>query len=199
MSIPTIDETSNLRQVRCVVAGVNASGEPDLYFVKVRCTEDEYDNGDHYERAREAADDDGYETYLTYDEHDAGGRAMVSLCHDWDTAPVVRVGDADPIVEDELDLPAEAARYFYIHNINGMLQEFIEHKASILDLVMDAIAYEAKYAGITRVDITGREDNFWQDDKKVENTGIRTLIEFYADEVHPQGFIGRWTIEEGWS
>lgn len=91
MSIPTIDETINLREVRCVVAGVNASGEPDFYFVKVECTEEEYDNGEHYACAKQAANDAGYKPYLAYDEQDAGGRAMMDL-FEWDTASVYAVG-----------------------------------------------------------------------------------------------------------
>jgi len=197
MSDPTIDERRTLRQVRCVVACVNANGEPDLFFVRVECTGEEYDHGAHYDCAEDAAKEEGYEPHLAYDEHDAAGSAMMVL-FEWDTASAVRAADKTEEEADDFELPAGAARHFYIHNVNGRLQEFVDHKASMLDLVLDAIAYEAKYSGITRVDITGLEDNFWQGDEKVENTGIRTLIEFYAENVHPQGFTGRWTLEGGW-
>lgn len=46
---------------RCIVAAINADGEPDFFFVKVDCTEDQYGNGYHYDAAMKAANDEGCE------------------------------------------------------------------------------------------------------------------------------------------
>jgi hypothetical protein len=60
-------------KVKCVVACRDASGVPTLYPCVVRITKDGYDGGDHYDLAREEADDAGYEVgpgTLVYDEDD---------------------------------------------------------------------------------------------------------------------------------
>lgn len=76
------------REVKCIVAAHNANGEPDLFFVIVRCTEDQYDNGDHYAAANDFAETQGYDPALAYDEDDSAGRAMLGL-FDWQTASSV--------------------------------------------------------------------------------------------------------------
>lgn len=78
--------------IRCIVACVNSNGEPDLYFVKVKATLDQYENGFHYQTARAAAEDEGYEAVLAYDENDSAGFAMLSL-FEWDTASTVSVSE----------------------------------------------------------------------------------------------------------
>lgn len=66
--------------VKCIVAGINASGEPDLFFTKIICrTQNQIDEGEHYERAVKAANDEGYEAKLAYDEFDSAGKAMLPL------------------------------------------------------------------------------------------------------------------------
>jgi hypothetical protein len=74
-----------MNTIKCIVAAHNATGEPDLYFCQVRCTQAQYDNGDHYVRARQAARDDGYEGEMViFDEFDTAGQAMLGLfC--WDS------------------------------------------------------------------------------------------------------------------
>lgn len=58
-------------KIRCVVSCVNASGEPDFCGVTVTCTEAEYTNGDHYDRARQLACAQRYESpAIVYDERD---------------------------------------------------------------------------------------------------------------------------------
>jgi hypothetical protein len=56
--------------IKCVVACRNAEGVSDFYFCKVECSQDDYDVGDHYEIAENAAFADGYEPHLAYDEND---------------------------------------------------------------------------------------------------------------------------------
>lgn len=81
--------------VRCVVAASNAGGEPDLFPVKVICSEEQYTNGEHYAAANQAAEDEGYEPALAFDENDPGGVAMMSI-FTWSSAPLA---DANPSAE----------------------------------------------------------------------------------------------------
>mgnify|MGYP006296098541 CR=1 FL=1 len=56
--------------VRMVVAGNGCDG-PDLYFCKVECDQEQYDEGEHYDRAKEAAQEYGLEAPLVaFDEND---------------------------------------------------------------------------------------------------------------------------------
>jgi hypothetical protein len=57
--------------VKCVVACRNAEGCSDFYFCKVVCKQENYDVGDHYEKAEDMASEDGYEgPYVVFDEND---------------------------------------------------------------------------------------------------------------------------------
>ena len=81
--------------IRCVVAVINSNGAPDFYFVHVRLTKEQYDEGAHYEAAKNDAEANGYEAYLAYDERDVAGAKLMDL-FDWTTASLV---DVDPIEE----------------------------------------------------------------------------------------------------
>lgn len=77
--------------LRCIVACQGGEG-PDLFFVKVECTQEEYDCGDHYDKAIEAAKEQNYdEPMVAFDEKDHAGKAMLGL-FEWDTASTVIVG-----------------------------------------------------------------------------------------------------------
>ena len=72
--------------IKCIVAGTNANGEPDLYFCIVNCTIDQGHNGNHYDTAKEMAEDNGYEgPFVAFDERDSAGHAMLDL-FEWSTA-----------------------------------------------------------------------------------------------------------------
>lgn len=78
--------------LRCIVACQGGEG-PDLYFVKVDCSQEQYDNGEHYDRAIEAAKEADYdEQMVAFDEKDQAGDAMLHL-FEWETADTVKVGD----------------------------------------------------------------------------------------------------------
>jgi hypothetical protein len=49
------------RTIKVVAACTNAGGEPDFTFVKVECSEAEYNLGEHYDAARDAFVENGYE------------------------------------------------------------------------------------------------------------------------------------------
>lgn len=75
-------------EVKCVVACHNAGGEPDLFFVKVECSQDEYGYGDHYEKAESAAYDEGYSgPMVVFDEND-GPSGLFDLFV-WESASIV--------------------------------------------------------------------------------------------------------------
>jgi len=68
------------------VAATNANGEPDLFFCYVRCTSEQYDNGEHYDAAKWLALEEDYEgpDMVAYDEFDPP-KAAFNL-FEWDTA-----------------------------------------------------------------------------------------------------------------
>jgi hypothetical protein len=77
-------------KIKCIVPAFNASGEPDFFFCIVECTEEQYNDGQHYKVAREEADSEGYEEVgLVYDERDSGGKAILN-CFEWESATVVK-------------------------------------------------------------------------------------------------------------
>ena len=84
------DEAGGQKTVMCVVACHNAQGEPDLAFVKVRCTQSQYDEGDHYIAAEQWARDDNYEPpFVVFDEADAPAALLTMFV--WESASVVPV------------------------------------------------------------------------------------------------------------
>jgi hypothetical protein len=80
------------KEIKMVVAAVNAAGEPDFYFCKVKCNEAELDDGEHYEAAKAVAEKEGYEPRLAFDEMDSGGRAILDV-FEWGTADVIDLAD----------------------------------------------------------------------------------------------------------
>lgn len=74
--------------IKCVVACHNAAGSPDLFFCKVNCTEQDYGNGEHYDRAENEARNQGYEgPMVTFDEND-GPKALFDLFV-WESATTI--------------------------------------------------------------------------------------------------------------
>lgn len=74
--------------VKCAVACFNASGEPDFYFCRVECEQDEYDVGAHYDAAEDDAAGEGYSgPMVSYDEND-GPAFLFEHCV-WDSTAVV--------------------------------------------------------------------------------------------------------------
>ncbi len=71
-------ELESVKSYKMMVACHNANGEPDFYFCKIRCTKAEYNNGEHYALASRKAKDKGYrEPFVTIDENDLAGKAIV--------------------------------------------------------------------------------------------------------------------------
>lgn len=76
--------------VRCMVAGVNGNGEADFYFVKVECTEDQYNLGEHYDAAEKRADAEDYEPKLVFDEFESAGKAILDHFV-WESASIINI------------------------------------------------------------------------------------------------------------
>ena len=86
--------------IRCIVTCTNANGELDLFFVKVQCTKKDIEQGQHYDAAREAARQAGYEAdigSLVYDEDNAAGKAIIVLFV-WSNADTVGLMGVPPTI-----------------------------------------------------------------------------------------------------
>jgi len=87
--------------IKCVVACMSSEGA-DFYFCKVKCAQDDYDNGVHYEIAEDAAEQDGYERpMVTFDENDGPDWLFERFV--WTSASVVTSDDVDDDLDDDLD------------------------------------------------------------------------------------------------
>lgn len=71
------------KTIKCVVCAMNANGQPDLYFVRVNGTQEQFDEGQHYEAAENDADAQDYEPKLVYDETDPYSFELLSICPNW--------------------------------------------------------------------------------------------------------------------
>jgi uncharacterized protein YneR len=62
-----------MAKFKCVVACTNANGSPDFFPCVIECTRAQYDNGFHYDAAKDAASEAGYENLtqaVVFDEND---------------------------------------------------------------------------------------------------------------------------------
>lgn len=76
---PELDGT----EIKCVVACGYAGDGPGFVPVRIRCTRDQYDNGDHYEAAKAVAREaDAEGPFVVFDEHD--GPAWLFQQFKWD-------------------------------------------------------------------------------------------------------------------
>lgn len=74
--------------VKCVVACRNAEGVSDFFFCKVDCSQQDYDNGEHYDRAENYASNQGYEgPMVAFDEND--GPAFLFDHFVWESASTI--------------------------------------------------------------------------------------------------------------
>jgi hypothetical protein len=61
-----------MKTIKCIVAVTDANGSPDFFPVIVRCTQEEYNTGEHLVVAAQKAIRKNYQSYLVYDENDPG-------------------------------------------------------------------------------------------------------------------------------
>jgi len=80
-----------LQTWRMMVACHDSGGMPDLYFCKVRCSNEQYNDGEHYALASRKAEENCYEgPFVSFCEDDAAGKAMLDL-FEWETASIFTV------------------------------------------------------------------------------------------------------------
>ena len=73
--------------VKCLVACETGNG-PDIVFVQVDCTQEQYDHGEHYRAAKDWAMDQDYEgPMVAMDENDPA-KPLFHL-FEWDTAFII--------------------------------------------------------------------------------------------------------------
>lgn len=78
------------RIVNCVFAATSANGSPDFSFVKVACTQDQFDLGLHYDAVKLWAVDNDYEgPFVIFDEEEAPAWLLERFV--WESASVVEV------------------------------------------------------------------------------------------------------------
>lgn len=66
----------NQISIKVGVVSENASGEPDIAFRVVNCTQSEYDDGAHYELAEIMVQMDGYTPMFSFDQNDPAWQAL---------------------------------------------------------------------------------------------------------------------------
>lgn len=77
------------RIIRCVVAGFNANGEPDFWFIRVEATVLEIEEGIHYIAAENHAENNAFDAAVVYDEDNAAGKQLMPLV-DWKNVSLVQ-------------------------------------------------------------------------------------------------------------
>jgi hypothetical protein len=88
-------------RVRCVVACHDCDG-PNLYFVYVNCTKQQYQEGLHYEAAKQFIEDN-YSVggpFWMCDENDACGVGLVQQFEWMNADEVTAQGEEEPSAED---------------------------------------------------------------------------------------------------
>ncbi len=73
------------KQYKVAVFAISSCGEREVVEVIVTCKWDDYDNGQHYEAAAAAVEDEGYEAAVfEIDENDVGFQNLTGL--DWENS-----------------------------------------------------------------------------------------------------------------
>lgn len=76
--------------IKCVVACQGFDG-PTFTFVQVKCTKEEYNNGDHYDAAKEWAKSEGYEDPMVVFDHRDGPEWLLKH-FEWKSASITTNG-----------------------------------------------------------------------------------------------------------
>lgn len=79
-----------MKEIKCIVAGINSNGEPDFFFVKVGGTAEQIEEGQHYDTAKDEAAEQGYEPALVFDENDPAGKAILNSFV-WESASTITI------------------------------------------------------------------------------------------------------------
>ncbi len=75
------------------VACTNANGAPDFFFCIIKCSEDDFECGAHYDCAKDAAMKNGYTgEMVAFDEHDTAGHALMDKFI-WESASIFEINE----------------------------------------------------------------------------------------------------------
>lgn len=74
-------KTQNSTDVLVAVAGHNASGEPEIALYPIECSKEQYENGEHYELAKDMAESDGLDPSIAFAENDPAWSFMAVKTH----------------------------------------------------------------------------------------------------------------------
>lgn len=66
-------------KVRCFVLGKNASGQPEFVHSEQSLSQEDYNDGKHYQMAREQAYSAGFEVESVFDEHDPAAKQLFAM------------------------------------------------------------------------------------------------------------------------
>lgn len=126
---------SHTMDLKMVVLCQNASGKREFHSCTVSVTEAEYQNGDHYRKAEENAEYNGYAPVLSFDQKDPAFHQMLSLGN-WiigsEAEQIISVKMAD--IVGDYDRPGEVpewqwvekhASYQHCKNAESGIWEFI--------------------------------------------------------------------------
>lgn len=96
---------------KCVVACTNANGESDFFFCIVEGSQEQIDNGDHYDTAKDYAVESGYEGEMVVFDEDDGPKFLFGHFA-WKSATTIPCEtDPDFPTDDSLTVhPAERPR-----------------------------------------------------------------------------------------
>ena len=64
-------------QLTTFVVAKNSEGEPELFAFDISATQEQVDNGEHYDRARIKAEAEGYTALTAFDSSDMAGRQLL--------------------------------------------------------------------------------------------------------------------------
>lgn len=71
---------SNTKRVKVIVLCRNSAGESEFHSCTPEVTQEQYDNGDHYDLAKENAADNGFEEpMVAFDQNDGAARQLGEL------------------------------------------------------------------------------------------------------------------------
>ena len=67
---------SESKNVKVIVLCSNSEGAPEFHSCAIDVTQEQYDNGDHYDLAMENAEDNGYEPHKAFDQNDPAAKQL---------------------------------------------------------------------------------------------------------------------------
>jgi len=72
-------DAGTTREIRVAALCINSMGEPEFYWTLVNVTQEDYDNGEHYDACRDAAENEGYDVKRVFDQNDPAAKQLAAL------------------------------------------------------------------------------------------------------------------------